>query len=202
MELSTEDLPLMLDSDDAFANRITYLLGRIINRCLRQDGVALDRSEWEYMVHALESWKSGLPPSFNPIATAEPQRENEFPLLWTISTWHSMQTPSGQGYYLLTWMTAAGLQYYHTAKIILQLAEPAPPLNTLERMDRISAFEDSVNHHATFVCALAISSDSAAIWVNSFGPISFCKTLIHTPRSSNPNRWEMDQGPRKEKGGN
>lgn len=94
MDLSTEDLPLILDGDDALANRITYLLGKIINRCLRQDGVALDQSEWEYMVHEIESWKSTLPPSFDPIRTADSQRESKFPALWTISTWHGMQNPS------------------------------------------------------------------------------------------------------------
>lgn len=100
-------------------------------------------------------------------------------------------------------LKAAGLQYYHTAKIVLQLAEPAPLVNALERINRISAFEESANHHATLVCALAISSNSASVWVNSFGPITFCKPLIQIDKylaclTQTGGRWIKDPESKKE----
>lgn len=89
MDLSTEDLPLVLDGDDAFANRITYILGKIINYCLREDGTPLERNEWENMMHEVESWKSILPASFNSISTAGPNEGSQFPYLWSTNAWHS-----------------------------------------------------------------------------------------------------------------
>jgi hypothetical protein len=43
-------------------------------------------------------------------------------------------------------------------------------------IERINSLESKLGHHATIVCALALSSRSAPVWVNSFGPIAFCKT--------------------------
>lgn len=59
---------------------------------------------------------------------------------------------------------------------ILWLAEPLPqPLNTLQRLNNMNALRQKLDHHATEVCALVLTSDSAPVWVNAFGPIAFCK---------------------------
>lgn len=59
---------------------------------------------------------------------------------------------------------------------ILWLAEPLPqPPNTLQRLNNMNSLRQKLDHHATEVCALALTSDSAPVWVNAFGPIAFCK---------------------------
>lgn len=72
-------------------------------------------------------------------------------------------------------ISASSLQYYHTALAILSVAEPMQTgMNTLQQIERINDFEKKLDHHAAQVSALAIFSNSAPVWVNSFGPISFC----------------------------
>lgn len=158
IQLSDEPLPTRTECDDDLANRITYLLGRVINRCLLCDAVPLDQCEWNGLRDQLEDWRTSLPSSFDPILTPDLLPNSAFPGMWTTSGWH-----------------AAGLQYYHTAMIILWLAEPGPSsVNTLQHIERINRLETKLGHHATIVCALALSSRSAPVWVNSFGPIAFC----------------------------
>lgn len=82
--------------------------------------------------------------------------------------------------YLLLTISAASLQYYHTAMAILCLAEPVPhAINAIQHIERMKSIQTKLEYHAIHVCALAISSSSAPVWVNSFGPISFC-ALSHS----------------------
>ncbi|KAB8078773.1 hypothetical protein BDV29DRAFT_165749 [Aspergillus leporis] len=158
IELSHEHLPPAVRGEDDLANRITYLLGKVINRCLDRDASPLEQYEWESYKDDLGKWRASLPASFEPICTPGLHGESKFPCLWTVSGWH-----------------ASSLQYYHTALIILSIAKPIRgDMNTLQQIDRISAFENELQGHAIQVSALAISSNSAPVWVNSFGPISFC----------------------------
>ncbi|CEL03648.1 hypothetical protein ASPCAL04799 [Aspergillus calidoustus] len=145
--------------DDAdHANRVTFLLGKVINRCLAVDSPALTFEEWEVMKAELNNWKNSLPPSFEPIRTPGLRKGVAFPQIWTIRDWH-----------------VSSLHYYHTAMSILWLAEPQPePLNSFQRASKMNSLRSRLDYHATEVCALAISSDSAAVWVNAFGPIAFC----------------------------
>ena len=65
---------------------------------------------------------------------------------------------------------------------ILWLAQPAAqPLKALQRINDMECLQRKLEYHATEICALALSSDSAPVWVNAFGPIAFCKT--RTPLS-------------------
>lgn len=59
---------------------------------------------------------------------------------------------------------------------ILWLAQPATrPLKALQRMNDVEDLHRKLEYHATEICALACSSDSASVWVNAFGPIAFCE---------------------------
>jgi hypothetical protein len=59
---------------------------------------------------------------------------------------------------------------------ILWLAQPAAkPLKALQRIDDVESLRRKLDYHATEICALAISCESAPVWVNAFGPIAFCK---------------------------
>lgn len=58
---------------------------------------------------------------------------------------------------------------------ILWLAGPLEKeINTLQNIERIKSMDAKLEYHAVQNCALAISSNSAPVWVNAFGPISFC----------------------------
>ncbi|KAE8373042.1 hypothetical protein BDV26DRAFT_285451 [Aspergillus bertholletiae] len=158
IELSRGQLPRTVEGEDDLANRITYLLGKVINRCLDQDGSPLEQHEWHSLNDELDTWRASLPTSFEPICTPEMYGQSHFPCLWTVSGWH-----------------ASSLQYYHTALAILSVAEPMPvAVNAIQQINRINDFEKKLDHHAVQVSALAIFSNSAPVWVNSFGPISFC----------------------------
>ncbi|OQE77525.1 hypothetical protein PENNAL_c0060G05897 [Penicillium nalgiovense] len=156
--LSDQNAPPEPTEDADFANYITFLLGKIINRCLSLDSSALSPLEWEAMKADLDEWKSSLPPSFDTIQTPGLGKQSGFPSVWTLRTWH-----------------VSTLHYYHTAMGILWLAQPATqPLKALQRIDDMECLRRKLEYHATEICALAISSDSAPVWVNAFGPIAFC----------------------------
>ena len=90
IELNDPHPPLESNGEDDFANRITYVLGRVINCCLQQESVALGRSEWTSLKEELDDWMMSLPSSFKPIATPWLHGESFFPSLWNTSKWHSM----------------------------------------------------------------------------------------------------------------
>lgn len=60
---------------------------------------------------------------------------------------------------------------------ILWLAQPAPqPLKALQRINDMERLRQKLEYHAIQICAMALLSDSAPVWVNAFGPIAFCKS--------------------------
>ncbi|CAG8941671.1 unnamed protein product [Penicillium salamii] len=157
--LSDQNTPSKPADDIDFANHATLLLGRIINRCLSKDSPALNPLEWEAMKHELDNWRSSLPSSFNTIETPGLRTQSSFPSIWTLRSWH-----------------ASTLHYYHTAMGILWLAQPATqPLKALQRMNDVEDLHRKLEYHATEICVLACSSESAPVWVNAFGPIAFCE---------------------------
>lgn len=175
IELNDPHPPLETNCEDNFANHITYILGRIINCCLQQQGIALGRSEWASLKEELDNWMTSLPSSFQPIATPRIYGESSFPSLWNTSKWHSMCTRPARSIIYFLIEPASSLQYYHIGMTILCLAEPiSEPTNTLQHIGRMKSLEGKLEYHAVQVSALAVSSNSAAVWVNAFGPISFC----------------------------
>lgn len=67
--------------------------------------------------------------------------------------------------------------------IILQLAKSSPQASTgtaLQNLEQITDLTRTLEYRATKICALALSSDSQAVWINSFGPIAFCKFVCFT----------------------
>ncbi|KAB8235846.1 uncharacterized protein BDW43DRAFT_318213 [Aspergillus alliaceus] len=165
IDLSQEHFPSTVGGEDGLANKVTYLLGKVINRCLDRDALPLERQEWESLKDELDTWRASLPASFQPINTAGLYGKSEFSCQWTVSGWH-----------------ASSLQYYHTALATLIIAEPVhTALNARQQIDRINDFERALDYHAIQVSSLAISSHSAPVWVNSFGPISFCGPWLKSP---------------------
>lgn len=76
-------------ADDAdFANSVTFLLGKTINRCLSINSPALSLPEWESIKSELDSWKASLPSSFDPIQTPSLGKQSNFPSIWALRGWH------------------------------------------------------------------------------------------------------------------
>ncbi|CDM33109.1 Zn(2)-C6 fungal-type DNA-binding domain [Penicillium roqueforti FM164] len=165
--LSNQNAPAEPTEDADFASSITFLLGKIINRCLAVDSQALAPLEWEAMKSELDKWKASLPSYFDTIQTPGLGKQSSFPSIWTLRSWHT-----------------STLHYYHTAMGILWLAQPAAqPLKALQRIDDMESIQRKLEYHATEICALALSSDSAPVWVNAFGPIAFyCPWLRDTQK--------------------
>ncbi|OQD91500.1 hypothetical protein PENSOL_c052G08197 [Penicillium solitum] len=171
--LSDQNAPPEPTEDAEFANHVTFLLGKIINRCLSVDSQALTPFEWEAIKADLDKWKSSLPSSFDTIQTPGLRKQSSFPSIWALRSWH-----------------VSTLHYYHTAMGILWLAQPASqPLKALQRINDMECLRRKLEYHATEICALALSSDSAPVWVNAFGPIAFCSPWLHDTQK----RVEMAQ---------
>ncbi|KAJ5421895.1 hypothetical protein N7491_010340, partial [Penicillium cf. griseofulvum] len=159
--LSNQNAPPEPIEDTDFANYVTFLLGKIINRF-----TCIEPLEWEAMKADLDKWKSSLPSSFDAIQTPGLRKESSFPSIWTLRSWH-----------------VSTLHYYHTAMEILWLAQPAAqPLKALQRINDMECLRRNLEYHATEICALAFSSDSAPVWVNAFGPIAFCCPWLRDTR--------------------
>ncbi|KAJ5365284.1 hypothetical protein N7517_008170, partial [Penicillium concentricum] len=149
-----QNAPLEPTDDAGFANYITFLLARIINRSLCIDSPALDLLEWEAMKADLDNWKYSLPSSFDVIETPGLSIQRRFLSIRTMRSWH-----------------VSTLHYYHTTMGILWLSQPATkPLKALQRIRDVESLSQKLEYHATEICALAFSSDSAPVWVNAFGP--------------------------------
>lgn len=90
--LSNQNAPSEPIEDADFANSITFLLGKIINRCLAVDSQALAPLEWEAMKSELDKWKASLPSSFDTIQTPGLGKQSSLPSIWTLRSWHSEYT--------------------------------------------------------------------------------------------------------------
>lgn len=174
IELSEEHLPQDLDFDDDYANYVTVLLGQVINQCFGNDVDPIQLSRWTSLENSLETWKTRLPSSFAPIII---RNEGVFPLLGALHGWHGWCKSSQ-----MVWSTplilgpVAALQYYQAAGIILQLAKPRYQVNTtMENIRQITCLNRDLESRAWEICALALSSESQAVWINAFGPIAFCE---------------------------
>jgi hypothetical protein len=88
INLSGQNAPPEPTDDLDFANSITFLLGKIINRCLSIDSPALNLLEWEAMMADLDNWKSSLPLSFDVIETPGLRTQRSFPSIWSLRSWH------------------------------------------------------------------------------------------------------------------
>lgn len=59
--------------------------------------------------------------------------------------------------------------------IILLIARPNDQASSImDKMAHMVNISKDLEDRASEICALALSSESEAVWVNSFGPIAFC----------------------------
>lgn len=63
--------------------------------------------------------------------------------------------------------------------IILALAKPKWQANTtMDNMRQVTELNLDLENRSSEICALALSSESQAVWINAFGPIAFCKSQV------------------------
>ncbi|KAJ6140500.1 hypothetical protein N7470_010296 [Penicillium chermesinum] len=166
IDLSDEHLPQELEFDDDYANHITVRLGQVINKCFSDDLHPFEISIYDALKHNLKTWYDRLPASFTPItmkaSDSSPGSDTGFPFIGTLHGWH-----------------AAARQYYQTAMIILLVAKPNDQEASIrDKMTHMLTVAKELEDRASEICALALSSDSEAVWVNSFGPIAFCGCFL------------------------
>lgn len=90
IDLSAQNSPHASEEEDDFPNYITFLLGKVINRCLPEDALLLDMLEWESLKNQLEHWRVSLPSSAEPTNTLGLGKLSNFPTLWATRPWHGM----------------------------------------------------------------------------------------------------------------
>ncbi|KAJ5090462.1 hypothetical protein N7532_009146 [Penicillium argentinense] len=170
IELTDDHFAKTRKSDDEEANAVTVLLGQTINLCFDEKPLDVDR--WMSLNRSLGDWEKSLPGSFEPITDmilprAE-SRPDAFPLYGTLHGWH-----------------AAARQYYKTASMILLLATPPESSTATTAIGNMRQFANltlALELSSSEICALALSSESEAVWVNSFGPIAFCGRWLRGQR--------------------
>lgn len=61
--------------------------------------------------------------------------------------------------------------------IILRLAKPSQQaISVMDNLRQVTELTRELESRSSDICALALSSESQAVWINSFGPIAFCKS--------------------------
>lgn len=88
IDLSTVSPPSHLEDDDDWANHISFLLGKVVNKCLGREAMALSLPEWTALAEEVEHWKDSLPSSFMSFTPTGPNKSN-FPTIWLLHGWHS-----------------------------------------------------------------------------------------------------------------
>lgn len=48
----------------------------------------------------------------------------------------------------------------------------------MDNMRQVTELNRDLENRSSEICALALSSESQAVWINAFGPIAFCKSQV------------------------
>lgn len=74
--------------------------------------------------------------------------------------------------------------------IILALSRPKEEANTaMDNMKQTTKLTRDLERRSSKICALALSSESQGVWINSFGPIAFCKLILSYASSTLKHAW-------------
>ena len=140
-ECFVEGLSLFSDaSDDTWANRMYYLLAKVINLCYRHETIS--SVGWHLLLHDLESWREQLPPSFEPYFYLNPDTDesNPFPAVWLLCDWH-----------------VSAIQSFHMAKVLLLLHYPIM-LKGIQGLIQMRKFEEEILENAQMVCGISVTN--------------------------------------------
>ncbi|PWY68479.1 hypothetical protein BO70DRAFT_345048 [Aspergillus heteromorphus CBS 117.55] len=132
--------------DASYANVIIFLCARIIQLCWRSHCSAVDEGDWQDLSDSVHQWHRGRPISWQPLQYKDPKpTENRpFPELW-------MMSPPA----------VVGLQYYHTAQILLTSANNHwSTLSDYELARHKRIEEKTISSHLVHVIGLSMSNET------------------------------------------
>ncbi|RAK91243.1 hypothetical protein BO79DRAFT_280542 [Aspergillus costaricaensis CBS 115574] len=136
------------ETDADWANRMTWLLVHAINHCFgRECPGLLPRAQ---LGELIDDWRSNVPDTFEPYYYGEQERDS-FPVIRLLCPWH-----------------VVGLQFYHTAKILLASHFPQPPssphttpdtnINTNNTLTYHHHLKTTILPHVHALCAISFSN--------------------------------------------
>lgn len=129
--------------DEAWTNRITYLLARTCNLCWSPRRVEAGYvREFGFLSKQLEAWKSLIPSTFQPWHSTEPTRHSALRRQQYFSPWH-----------------AVGWQQFYVAQILLAVYQPLSTFESICLADVHRKMLLSVTTNARLLCAVVFSSD-------------------------------------------
>ncbi|PYH35479.1 Zn(II)2Cys6 transcription factor [Aspergillus neoniger CBS 115656] len=145
------------ETDADWANRMTWLLVHAINHCFgRECPGLLPRAQ---LGELIDDWRSNVPDTFEPYYYEEQERDS-FPVIRLLCPWH-----------------VVGLQFYHTAKILLASHFPQPPssphttpdtnINTNNTLTYHHHLKTTILPHVHALCAISFSNDHFGCRINA-----------------------------------
>ncbi|KAI9815141.1 MAG: hypothetical protein M1827_002984 [Pycnora praestabilis] len=155
MSLCPEEASFTPVSDEAWTNRMTYLLARLCNACWGSTSIEERQSKLERLGILVDQWHSGLPETFQPWCFREVDYE-AFPNVQYLSTSHVI-----------------GWQQYHTAKVMLAVYSSTRPGNG-NVLGMNHYLETEVLAPARQACATCFSCDDIGSNINGTHLISWC----------------------------
>ncbi|GKZ75404.1 hypothetical protein AnigIFM56816_000056 [Aspergillus niger] len=137
------------ETDADWANRMTWLLVHAINHCFgRECPGLLPRAQLDELIDA---WRINVPDTFEPYYYEEQERDS-FPVIRLLCPWHIV-----------------GLQFYHTAKILLASHFPPPHtnINTTNTLTYLHHLKSTILPHVHALCAISFSNDHFGCRINA-----------------------------------
>ncbi|KAH9838094.1 Fungal specific transcription factor domain [Teratosphaeria destructans] len=159
LSLSNDDMSAPMASEEAWTNRMTYLLARVCKVCWDQDR-EIDLNEVAHLKNLIHAWKSHLPASFRPWCFVDRTDDHPFPIIRCLSSWH-----------VVAW------QFYYTANVMLAVyfAEEQP--RTLSNMR--DQMESKILSPIRCLCGLCMSStDNIGNNLNGSHLMAWCGKLL------------------------
>jgi hypothetical protein len=86
VSLSKDDMSSAVASEEAWTNRMTYLLARVCESCWKQDR-GVDLEEVVHLKRLIQTWRSHLPDTFRPWCFVD-RNNHPFPMIRCLSSWH------------------------------------------------------------------------------------------------------------------
>lgn len=146
------------DSDDAWANRMSWLMVKVVNFYFseHENRHAADEAA-QFLQHEVNTWRDQAPMTMGPVCTLDAGMcdEEPFPIISYTCLWHFI-----------------GMQFYHLASMLLAL-KCAPS----------TMAGDDVLSHARQICGAAITlgKRSPGAMINSIGPLLVCGQVLRLP---------------------
>ncbi|KAI9373035.1 hypothetical protein BJX61DRAFT_504980 [Aspergillus egyptiacus] len=132
--------------DAAYANCIIFLCARIIQLRSGTNAHSFDESDWQYLSDSVEHWYQQRPISWQPLKyqEANPAANRPFPEFWIVSP-----------------PAVVGLQYYHTARIILATSNKYQGIISDYELARLRRLEEqTIASHLISVIGLSKSNET------------------------------------------